>query len=486
MQIIGDGRYSQLVWSGTTTGPALRLQGPSKAILRDFVVNSNNYSADGIEVDNADQAGSRVFMEQVILGQNPTNLFVDGLDYTSVELHGFQNLSGDQAPGANNTGLLVTGGPQAAAGMWQGGSTAIFLGLSADNYYTYGVSNGAHVAVEGVWNDTGASGGNLIVNVTGTSTFSYAGSMLALFSGPTVSPNNFQGTAALVNLNTSGNIDITGNGGTARVLGLGLVGPSTTFFSDTTSPADTMKFLNGLQNPNPGVTSPTELPEIGAADPSFLAAALNQIRTEQPTLLAPLPSGVTDTRFSRVFVGTALTGIHLQAASVAPPPPAPPTASLSVNPTSVNAGQSSTLSWSSTNATSCTSGNFALTGMSGSANVAPSTTTSYSITCTGNGGSATAAATVTVAALPPPPPPAPTASLSANPTSIKAGKSSTLSWSSTNATSCTGGGFAASGTSGSAIVHPSATTTYSITCSGSGGSATANATVNVTSRGPQN
>jgi hypothetical protein len=79
--------------------------------------------------------------------------------------------------------------------------------------------------------------------------------------------------------------------------------------------------LKGLQNPNPGVTSPTKLPEIGAADPSFLTAALNQIRTEQPTLLAPLPSGVTDARFYRVFVGTALTGIHLQAASVAPPPP---------------------------------------------------------------------------------------------------------------------------------------------------------------------
>jgi hypothetical protein len=52
MQIIGDGSYSQLVWSGAGTGPVLRLQGPSKVTLRDFSVNGNNYTADGIEVDN--------------------------------------------------------------------------------------------------------------------------------------------------------------------------------------------------------------------------------------------------------------------------------------------------------------------------------------------------------------------------------------------------------------------------------------------------
>jgi hypothetical protein len=367
MQIIGDGGYSSLLWSGSTGGVVMWLQGPSKSILRDFAVNGHYNSADGIGVDNADQVGSRIFMEQVILGQSSKNLFVDALDYTNVELHGFQHLSGDQVPGIN-TSVVVTGGSQAAAGHWQGGATNIFNGLTADNYYSYGVSNGAHVAVNSVWNDTGSTGGVLIANVTGTSTFTYAGSMLGLFpSSPTsVSLDNFQGTAALVNLATTANIDITGNGGTAQVLGLGLVGPSAQFFSNTSSPASTIEFLNGLQNPNPGITNPTELPEIGAADPSFLTVALNQIRTEQPTLLAPLANGVTDARFYRVFVGTARTGIHLQAASVAPPPPPPPTAALAANPTSISAGQSSTLSWSSTNATSCTSGNFALTGMSGS------------------------------------------------------------------------------------------------------------------------
>jgi uncharacterized repeat protein (TIGR02543 family) len=74
----------------------------------------------------------------------------------------------------------------------------------------------------------------------------------------------------------------------------------------------------------------------------------------------------------------------------------------------------------------------------------------------------------------------PTATLSASPTSISAGQSSTLSWSSINATSCTGSGFTASGTSGSVSVTPSVTATYSLTCTGTGGtSAPASATVTV-------
>jgi hypothetical protein len=79
------------------------------------------------------------------------------------------------------------------------------------------------------------------------------------------------------------------------------------------------------------------------------------------------------------------------------------------------------------------------------------------------------------------PPPATTASLSANPNTISSGQSSTLSWSSTNASSCAGSGFSASGTSGSAAVQPTVTTSYSVTCTGNGGSASALATVTMSS-----
>ena len=77
--------------------------------------------------------------------------------------------------------------------------------------------------------------------------------------------------------------------------------------------------------------------------------------------------------------------------------------------------------------------------------------------------------------------PTATASLSANPNSISPGQSSTLSWRSTNATSCKGGGFTVSGTSGSAVVSPGVTTSYSVTCTNGANSATALATVTVSS-----
>lgn len=67
--------------------------------------------------------------------------------------------------------------------------------------------------------------------------------------------------------------------------------------------------------------------------------------------------------------------------------------------------------------------------------------------------------------------PLPTASLSASPTTIVQGDSSTLNWSSTDATSCTGSGFSTGGaTSGSVVLNPgpSVTTTYSVSCDNGG------------------
>src|SRR5437762_3479839 len=75
----------------------------------------------------------------------------------------------------------------------------------------------------------------------------------------------------------------------------------------------------------------------------------------------------------------------------------------------------------------------------------------------------------------------PTATLSASATSIVPGGSSTLTWSSTNATVCNGyGGLATRGaTSGSVLVSPITSTTYGLSCSGSGGVTSTIATITV-------
>ncbi|MDO8520969.1 MAG: ice-binding family protein [bacterium] len=89
-----------------------------------------------------------------------------------------------------------------------------------------------------------------------------------------------------------------------------------------------------------------------------------------------------------------------------PPPPSAPSCTLSANPTVVQTGLSSVLSWTTTNATafSINQGIGSVTPIaSGSNSVTPPTTTVYTGTTTGAGGSATCNATVTVTAAAVPP-----------------------------------------------------------------------------------
>jgi hypothetical protein len=86
-----------------------------------------------------------------------------------------------------------------------------------------------------------------------------------------------------------------------------------------------------------------------------------------------------------------------------------------------------------------------------------------------------------------PPPPLPGVSLSANPPSVGEQGSTTLEWNSSNADSCnaSGGWSGARETSGSEVVGPlSADVTYSLACSGPGGTGTDSVTVTVVQAQP--
>ena len=153
-----------------------------------------------------------------------------------------------------------------------------------------------------------------------------------------------------------------------------------------------------------------------------------------------------------------------------------PTATFSALPTSIGAGQSSTLSWTTTNATSVSIDNgIGSKPASGSVNVSPTTTTTYTLTATGAGGTITKTATVTVV-------PAPTVTFTATPGTIGGGQSSALSWTTTNATSVSiDNGVGAQPLSGSVNVSPTTTTTYTLTATGVGGTTQRQATVTVSS-----
>jgi hypothetical protein len=154
-----------------------------------------------------------------------------------------------------------------------------------------------------------------------------------------------------------------------------------------------------------------------------------------------------------------------------------PTVTLTVSPPAVAAGASSTLAWTSSNATSCTasggwSGSLAPNGSQSTGPV--SSATSYSLSCTGSGGTASASAMVNLI---------PTATLAVSPSVVAPGGTSTLTWNSSNATSCTAsngwtGTLPGGGTQSTGAV--SATTSYSLVCNGAGGASnTATTTLTV-------
>lgn len=89
-----------------------------------------------------------------------------------------------------------------------------------------------------------------------------------------------------------------------------------------------------------------------------------------------------------------------KAAPAPPPPPAAPSATLSVYPTAVQAGQTATLTWQTENANSVTIDGVGTVSASGTRQVTPQDSTNYVLTAKGPGGERDASARVTVMPAP--------------------------------------------------------------------------------------
>lgn len=129
-----------------------------------------------------------------------------------------------------------------------------------------------------------------------------------------------------------------------------------------------------------------------------------------------------------VLLALFVAGCKKKAPPPAPPPPPPPVeqpapppakapavSSFTAEPSSIERGQSATLRWSVSDATSVSiDQGIGTVQANGNRRVFPNDSTTYTLTATGPGGTTTATATVNVTAPPPPPPPAepPKASLS--------------------------------------------------------------------------
>ncbi len=149
-------------------------------------------------------------------------------------------------------------------------------------------------------------------------------------------------------------------------------------------------------------------------------------------------------------------------------------------PSTIAPGATSTLNWVVQNASTVTisgvTGNLSPT--SGSTQVTPAATTTYTLTATGSGGTVTAAAVVTVSANPVILPQI--IMFNGSPLSITAGQSSTLNWTTANATSVNISGLGAEGLNGNASTGAlNTTTTFTLTATAANGN-TVSAVVTIT------
>ena len=305
--------------------------------------------------------------------------------------------------------------------------------------------------------------------------------------GMIVNPNgNLTGTASVPGVYdfTVCAVDATGELSTCEPTALTVVAaPVTTPTppSPTPTPAPTVTLAASPATTSAGTASTLKWSSTNATTCTASGGWSGAQATSGTKSVSPA-SSTTYTLSCAGAGGAAKASVLVTVAAAAP---VTPTVTLTTTAATITAGSTSTLKWSSKNAQVCSgsggwSGN---QGTSGTVTVSPASTTTYGLNCTSTAGTAQASTKITVNAAVSAPTPAPTVTLTASPTTITTGSSSTLTWNSSNADSCSAGNgwSGALADSGNKSVSPTGTTTYTVSCSGAGGTTQASAKVTVNS-----
>ncbi len=190
----------------------------------------------------------------------------------------------------------------------------------------------------------------------------------------------------------------------------------------------------------------TENAEQVTISPEVGTVAANGSRTVSPTQTTTYT--LTATRAGQSVSASVV--VRLEAGQV------PRILRFSASPVDILAGEQSTLSWQVENATDVSISSIGAVQPSGTSTVSPTANTTYTLTARNAQGEVSAPAVVTVTQ------PVKILNFVANPTSINAGATATLTWSTQNATEVIITGIGPVAGSGSAPVNPAADTSYTL------------------------
>lgn len=339
IQLVGDGAgetATRLNWAGPEDGVLLRLDGPSRAILRDFYIHAPD--ARGLLIEDADQPDGRVFADQLNVNgphqkyQSPAAaLRVKGLAKTDVLLRALQ--------GSGNGGVWVEviGGPNTASAKNQ---VSIFTGATGSAAGQYDVSRGGQLVVRGVYHERSSDSlnglhltdsGTLCIDAT---RFSYATSANAA----TIGADSFHGVFTLatcmlmpVETQETCRFELRGDGSEASVLALnnqfwvhqpgtsadtvwrnlakppargGLVGCNINTSNKEAAPKGFGFLANVGDNPDPAKSESGagRLDDRGGVDDATILEHLAPLRQADVWLPSETPTGATDVRIHRVMI----------------------------------------------------------------------------------------------------------------------------------------------------------------------------------------
>jgi hypothetical protein len=300
-------------------------------------------------------------------------------------------------------------------------------------------------------------------------------------SDPAITPSIFSFAASTTTIISGHSVDLSW--GTSNAASLSIdngIGSVTNTLGKTIFPATTTTYTltatNSAGNSTAQVTVVVNPPapvisSFSALHPSLTAGQTNTLSwnvSNAATLSIDhgigIVTGNSVTVSSTVTTTYTLTATNITGTATAQTtvtisaPGSPTITSFSASPSVITIGQSSTLSWSASNAISFSVNNGIGTVTGNSVTVSPTSDTTYTLTATNSNGSVTALIMILVNA------PNPIiSSFSASPSSIAIGQTSTLSWSVSNTVSLSIDNSIGTVTGNSVTVSPTSDTTYTLT-----------------------
>lgn len=293
VQIVGDGhgdrKPTRLIWAGTT-GPLLKVIGPSKAILRDISLRGEHLVTNILLTNST---GGRVYTDQIQDHSNQVNLLIGG-DVSVL-------CTNSQFSSSPKSVQVIKG------------TAILYAGAQSGNVLSYEL-NGGTILIRDVWYES---------NLTGTCLDMTKGNFYQdgcrTISPPVMPAPQFKivdlvGKAVFSGSYISDKINISGSG-QGKLLGLSNTTENATYIVNT-SDADVQSFNIRAVDPdrnNSGSGSYTA-DNIGSysAPYTHVPDMLSLLRATHVPVIGSLPAGVTDFRMHRVWLSNGINGLQIE------------------------------------------------------------------------------------------------------------------------------------------------------------------------------